>query len=126
MEEIVALASRLSRFPEGERECLSPCVKHESRTSWRRAGCIACGFLGCDSNPERRDFFADDDDGDGSATPFNRDAANAALATLVPSMCKRPGAPTGSGHAKVTFHPSGAVVDVKLDGGLPDGQVNRQ
>ena len=45
MEEIVALASRLSRFPEGEPECPSPCVKHESRTSWRRAGCIACGFV---------------------------------------------------------------------------------
>lgn len=105
--------------------CVSTTCARGSRFEvWR--GCIACGFFGCDSNPERRDFFAEDDDGGGSEAPFNREAAKAALASLVPSMCKRADGPTGSGHAKITFHPSGAVEDVRLDAGpFADTPVGR-
>ena len=49
-----------------------------------------------------------------SAPPFDRAAALRALGVNVAS-CKRGGAPSGAGHVKVTFQPSGAVSAVEVD-----------
>jgi predicted Zn finger-like uncharacterized protein len=55
---------------------------------------------------------------DGVAT-FNKGAAIAALsrASAAASGCKRPGGPTGSGKAIVTFAPSGRVTNATISGG---------
>lgn len=48
------------------------------------------------------------------APPFDRSAAARALGISVES-CKRPDGPTGPGHVRVTFQPSGAVSAVEVD-----------
>ena len=50
---------------------------------------------------------------------FNKGAAIAALggAAAQASGCKRPGGPTGSGKAVVTFAPSGRVTSANVSGG---------
>lgn len=77
------------------------------RKGW---GCVPC--LGeCVPNAEwdERAPWSD------SPTPFDRQAAWAALSRVVLSGCKRSGDPTGRGIAEVTFLPSGAVHDVVVD-----------
>lgn len=49
-----------------------------------------------------------------SAPPFDRPAAARALAVNVAS-CKRGDGPTGAGHVRVTFQPSGTAMAVDLD-----------
>jgi predicted Zn finger-like uncharacterized protein len=55
---------------------------------------------------------------DGVST-FNKGAAIAALSSsaAASSSCKRPGGPTGTGRAVVTFAPSGRVTSVNITGG---------
>jgi predicted Zn finger-like uncharacterized protein len=55
---------------------------------------------------------------DGVST-FNKGAAIAALSSsaAAASSCKRPGGPTGTGRAVVTFAPSGRVTTVNITGG---------
>ena len=55
---------------------------------------------------------------DGVST-FNKGAAIAALSSsaAAASSCKRPGGPTGTGRAVVTFAPSGRVTSVNITGG---------
>jgi hypothetical protein len=50
----------------------------------------------------------------GSAPAFDRSAALRALGISVAS-CKRPDGPTGAGHVKVTFQPTGSVSAVDVD-----------
>jgi predicted Zn finger-like uncharacterized protein len=50
----------------------------------------------------------------GAAPPFDRAAAGRALSINVAS-CKRADGPTGPGHLKVTFQPSGAVSAVEME-----------
>jgi hypothetical protein len=49
-----------------------------------------------------------------SAAPFDRAAAARALGINV-SSCKRADGPTGAGHVKVTFQPSGSVSAVDVE-----------
>lgn len=50
----------------------------------------------------------------GTAPPFDRAAALRALGVGVAS-CKRDDGPTGPGHVKVTFQPSGSASAVEID-----------
>jgi serine/threonine-protein kinase len=52
------------------------------------------------------------------AGPFNRGAALAQLGAAASraTSCKRPGGPTGSGHATITFAPDGSVSKVAIQG----------
>lgn len=79
-------------------------------------GCVDCSFLWCGPNPERRPSWSDDR-GTDNPTQFNRSAAREALGNVVLSACKQNGGPVGTGHATVTFHPSGNVSHVELNGG---------
>jgi hypothetical protein len=47
--------------------------------------------------------------------PFDRGAVAAALATVDLSGCDSAGGPTGSGHVRVTFDPSGIVAATEVD-----------
>lgn len=51
------------------------------------------------------------------SSPFDRGAAAAALGAAAASLgsCKKPDGPTGAGHVKVTFQPSGSVSVVEVD-----------
>ena len=49
------------------------------------------------------------------AAPFDRGAAAGALGAVNLSSCKKADGPTGSGHVKVTFAPSGVVSAVEVD-----------
>jgi hypothetical protein len=55
----------------------------------------------------------------GGSSPFNPGNAAAALGPIASSVgsCKRADGPTGGGHAKITFAPSGNVQSVEIDGG---------
>jgi hypothetical protein len=57
--------------------------------------------------------------GGGGSSPFNAGNAAAALGPIAAGVgsCKRADGPTGSGHAKITFAPSGNVTSVEIDGG---------
>ncbi len=58
-----------------------------------------------------------------SAPPFDRPSAARALGVSV-ATCKRAGGPTGAGHVRVTFQPSGAVSAVDVEppfAGTPTG-----
>jgi predicted Zn finger-like uncharacterized protein len=57
--------------------------------------------------------------GGGGSAPFDRGAAGASLGGIASSLgsCKREGGPTGSGHVRVTFQPSGSVSSVEVDSG---------
>jgi predicted Zn finger-like uncharacterized protein len=57
--------------------------------------------------------------GGGGTAPFDRSAAAGALGGIAASAqsCKSGSGPTGSGHAKITFQPSGHVSSVEIDGG---------
>ena len=55
--------------------------------------------------------------GGGSATPFDRGAASAALAGVDVQGCKKPDGPTGPGHVMVTFAPDGSVASAVVDQG---------
>ncbi|NOU33165.1 MAG: hypothetical protein HOO96_35145 [Polyangiaceae bacterium] len=50
-----------------------------------------------------------------ATAPFDRGAAAAALGAVNVQSCKKPDGPTGSGHVKVTFGPSGAVSSATAD-----------
>jgi hypothetical protein len=50
-----------------------------------------------------------------SSAPFDRGAASAALGSISVSSCKKPDGPTGSGHLKITFGPSGTVTSAVVD-----------
>ncbi|WP_394843376.1 zinc-ribbon domain-containing protein [Pendulispora brunnea] len=50
-----------------------------------------------------------------STAPFNRAEAAASLGNVNISSCKKSDGPTGSGHVKVTFQPSGTVSVVDVD-----------
>ncbi len=50
-----------------------------------------------------------------ASAPFDRGAAAAALGAVNVQSCKKPDGPTGSGHVKVTFGPSGAVSSATAD-----------
>jgi hypothetical protein len=52
-----------------------------------------------------------------NAASFDRGAAARALGSVNVLTCKRPGGPTGSGHLKVTYAPSGAVSSATVDSG---------
>jgi hypothetical protein len=51
----------------------------------------------------------------GSSAPFDRGAAAAALGSVNVGSCKKPDGPTGSGHIKITFGPSGSVTTAQVD-----------
>lgn len=51
----------------------------------------------------------------GSSAPFDRGAAAAALGSINVASCKKSDGPTGSGHIKVTFSPSGTVQSAVVD-----------
>lgn len=53
----------------------------------------------------------------GSSAPFDRGAASAALGGINVQGCKKADGPTGSGHVKVTFDPSGSVSSAVVDSG---------
>ncbi|MGH7327179.1 MAG: hypothetical protein ACREJX_02400, partial [Polyangiaceae bacterium] len=55
--------------------------------------------------------------GGGATAPFDRGAAAGTLGTISSSLgsCKKGDGPTGSGHVKVTFSPSGNVKAVDVD-----------
>ncbi len=55
--------------------------------------------------------------GGGATAPFDRGAAAGSLGTIASSLgsCKKGDGPTGSGHVKVTFSPSGNVKAVDVD-----------
>jgi predicted Zn finger-like uncharacterized protein len=55
----------------------------------------------------------------GGSQPFNSGNAAAVLGPIAGSLgsCKRSDGPTGNGHAKITFQPSGTVSTVELDSG---------
>lgn len=53
----------------------------------------------------------------GSSAPFDRGAASAALGGINVQSCKKADGPTGSGHVKVTFDPSGSVSSAVVDSG---------
>ncbi|HSQ63852.1 MAG TPA: zinc-ribbon domain-containing protein [Polyangiaceae bacterium] len=57
--------------------------------------------------------------GGGGTAPFDKGAAAASLGGIASSVgsCKKDGGPTGSGHVKVTFQPSGSVSSVEVDSG---------
>lgn len=57
--------------------------------------------------------------GGGGTSPFNPGNAAASLGPIAASVgsCKRADGPTGGGHAKITFAPSGNVQSVEIDGG---------
>ena len=57
--------------------------------------------------------------GGGATAPFDKGAAAASLGGIASSVgsCKKDGGPTGSGHVKVTFQPSGSVSSVEVDSG---------
>ncbi|MCC6215288.1 MAG: zinc-ribbon domain-containing protein [Polyangiaceae bacterium] len=59
----------------------------------------------------------------GGGAPFNKGAAVAALssAASAASACKRPGGPTGTGRATVTFAPSGRATNATVSGGAFGG-----
>jgi hypothetical protein len=50
-----------------------------------------------------------------TVAPFDRGAAATAVSAVNVSSCKQPSGPTGSGHVKVTFEPSGSVSKVDVD-----------
>jgi hypothetical protein len=50
-----------------------------------------------------------------SSAPFDRGAAAAALGAVSVSGCKKSDGPTGSGHIRVTFAPSGSVQSAVVD-----------
>lgn len=75
------------------------------------SGCMRC-FGECGPRPE----WAERRPWGNSATPFDHDAASAALAAVDISNCKRSGGPTGVGFAEVTFVPTGEVDHVVADG----------
>lgn len=56
---------------------------------------------------------------------FSANAARAALAGVDLSPCRRVGAPSGQGHAEVTFNPDGKASKVVIDtpSRLPDAAV---
>lgn len=51
----------------------------------------------------------------GGTSPFDRGAAAAALGGVNVATCKKPDGPSGSGHVKVTFAPSGNVSTAEVD-----------
>ena len=51
----------------------------------------------------------------GSGAPFDRGAAAGALGGVSVQSCRRAGGPTGSGHVKVVFLPSGVVTSAEVD-----------
>ncbi|MEO8875901.1 MAG: zinc-ribbon domain-containing protein [Polyangiaceae bacterium] len=55
--------------------------------------------------------------GGGGSAPFDRGAAAGALGSIASSLqgCAKPGGPTGSGHAKITFGSNGNVKAVDVD-----------
>jgi predicted Zn finger-like uncharacterized protein len=55
----------------------------------------------------------------GGSSPFNPGNAMASLGPIANSLssCKRGDGPTGPGHAKITFQPSGSVSSVEIDSG---------
>lgn len=53
--------------------------------------------------------------GGGGTQKFDRGAAAAALSRVNVNGCKKAGGPTGSGHVRVTFAPSGNVTKVDVD-----------
>jgi hypothetical protein len=53
--------------------------------------------------------------GGGSSAPFDRGAAAAALGSVNVAGCKKSDGPTGSGHIKITFGPSGSVQSAQVD-----------
>ena len=53
--------------------------------------------------------------GQPSSAPFDRGAAAAALGSINVGGCKKADGPTGSGHIKVTFAPSGTVTSAVVD-----------
>jgi predicted Zn finger-like uncharacterized protein len=55
--------------------------------------------------------------GGGSTAPFDRGAASGALSGINVQSCKKPDGPTGSGHVKITFAPSGSVSSAVVDSG---------
>lgn len=55
--------------------------------------------------------------GGGSKAPFDRGAASGALSGVNVQSCKKAGGPTGSGHVKITFAPSGSVSSAVVDRG---------
>jgi predicted Zn finger-like uncharacterized protein len=61
----------------------------------------------------------------GGSAPFDRGAATAALGSVNVASCRKGDGPTGAGHVKVTFAPSGnvssAVVDAPPFAGTPVG-----
>jgi hypothetical protein len=53
--------------------------------------------------------------GGGSSAPFDRGAAAAALGSVNVAGCKKSDGPTGSGHIKITFAPTGNVASAQVD-----------
>jgi hypothetical protein len=53
--------------------------------------------------------------GGGSSAPFDRGAAAAALGSVNVAGCKKSDGPTGSGHIKITFAPTGSVASAQVD-----------
>lgn len=51
----------------------------------------------------------------GGTAPFDRGAAQAAIGGVNVASCKKADGPTGSGHVKITFQPSGSVSTVEVD-----------
>ncbi len=51
----------------------------------------------------------------GGSAPFDRGAAAASLGGVNVQSCKKSDGPTGSGHVRVTFQPSGSVSTVDVD-----------
>ena len=50
-----------------------------------------------------------------SSASFDKGAALAALGSVNVASCKKPDGPTGSGHIKITFAPSGNVSSAVVD-----------
>jgi hypothetical protein len=50
-----------------------------------------------------------------ASAPFDRGAAAAALGSISVGGCKKSDGPTGSGHIKITFAPSGSVQSAVVD-----------
>jgi hypothetical protein len=75
---------------------------------------MAIGVMIARARPAKPGTIAAPASAPADVAPFDRAAAVRALAIDV-SSCKRPGAPTGPGHARVTFQPSGAASAVDVD-----------
>lgn len=69
--------------------------------------------------PEKKEEVVKKDQPSSGVGSFNKGAAISALssAASAASGCKRPGGPTGSGRAIVTFAPSGRVTSANISGG---------